>query len=97
MRSRVMEIIFMVKGSSPWNSLDQNSGVNSLSLLQWIFPTQGSKPGLPHCRWILYQLSFQGSPVKGNKLYFDQFSAILSCSQFRFSASSSAIPSFNGQ
>ena len=35
----------------------QNPGVGSLSLLQGIFPTQGSKPGLPHCRQILYQLS----------------------------------------
>ena len=34
----------------------------SLSLLQGIFPTQGSTPGLPHCRRILYQLSHQGSP-----------------------------------
>ena len=34
----------------------------SLSLLQGIFPTQGSNPGLPHCRWILYQLSHKGSP-----------------------------------
>ena len=42
---------------SPWNSLGQNTGVGSLSLLQGIFPTQGSNPGLPHCRWILYQLS----------------------------------------
>ena len=25
-------------------------------------PTQGSNPGLPHCRWILYQLSHKGSP-----------------------------------
>ena len=33
-----------------------------LSLLQEIFPTQGSNPGLPHCRWILYQLSHKGSP-----------------------------------
>ena len=32
------------------------------SLLQGIFPTQGSNPGLPHCRWILYQLSHKGSP-----------------------------------
>ena len=47
---------------SPWNSPDQNSGVGSLSLLQGIFPTQGSKPGLPHCRWILYQLNHKGSP-----------------------------------
>ena len=41
----------------PWNSLGQNTGVGSFSLLQWIFPTQGSNPDLPHCRWILYQLS----------------------------------------
>ena len=34
----------------------------SLSLLQGTFPTQGSNPGLPHCRWILYQLSHKGSP-----------------------------------
>ena len=33
-----------------------NTGVGSLSLLQRIFPTQGLNPGLPHCRWILYQL-----------------------------------------
>ena len=37
-------------------------GVGSLSLLQGIFPTQGSNPGLLHCRWILYQLSHKGSP-----------------------------------
>ena len=36
--------------------------MGSLSLLQGIFPTQGSNPGLPHCRWILYQLSHKGSP-----------------------------------
>ena len=46
---------------SPWNSLGQNTGVSSLSLLQGIFPTQGSNPGLPHCRQILYQLSHRGS------------------------------------
>ena len=38
----------------PWNSPGQNTGVGSLSLLQWIFPIQGSNPGLPHCGWILY-------------------------------------------
>ena len=47
---------------SPWNSPGQNTGVGSLSLLQMIVPTQGSNPGLPHCRWILYQLSHKGSP-----------------------------------
>ena len=45
-----------------WNSPGQNTGVGSLSLLQGIFPIQGSNPGLPHCRWILYQLSHKGSP-----------------------------------
>ena len=47
---------------SLWNSPGQNTGVGSLSLLQRIFPTQGSNPGLPHCRWILYQLGYQGKP-----------------------------------
>ena len=48
---------------SLWNSPGQNTGVGSLSLLQGIFPTQGSNPGLLHCRQILYQLSYQGSPT----------------------------------
>ena len=82
---------------SPWNSPGQNTGVGSLSLLQGIFSTQGSKfftsqaTGKPkntgvsslsplqrvfwtqesnrdllHCRRILYQLSYQGTPkLKG--------------------------------
>jgi len=37
--------------------------VGSYSLLQAIFPIQGSNPGLPHCRQILYHLSHQGSPM----------------------------------
>ena len=45
-----------------YNSLGQNTGVGSLSLFQGIFPTQGSNPGFPHCRQILYQLSHKGSP-----------------------------------
>ena len=44
-----------------WNSLGKNTGVGSRSLLQGIFPTQGSNPGLPYCRQILYRLSHQGS------------------------------------
>ena len=43
-------------------SPDQNTGVGSCSLLQGVFPTQGSNPGPPHCRQILYHLSHQGSP-----------------------------------
>ena len=45
-----------------WNSPGQNTGVGRLSLLQGIFLTQGLKPGLPHCKQILYQLSHKGSP-----------------------------------
>ena len=47
---------------SPWNSPGQNTGVGSCSLPRGIFPTQGSNPGLPHCRRILYQLSHNRSP-----------------------------------
>ena len=47
-----------VHGDSP----GKNIGVGSHALLQCIFLTQGSKPGLPHCRQILYHLSHQGSP-----------------------------------
>ena len=48
---------------NPWNSLGQNIGVGSLSLLQGIFQTQGWNPGLPHCRQILYQLSHKNSEI----------------------------------
>ena len=47
--------------ATPWNSLDKNTGVGSHSLLQGIFPTQGSNLGLSYCRQILYCLSHQGS------------------------------------
>ena len=40
----------------------KNTGVGCYVLLQGIFLTQGSNPGLPHCRWILYHLSHQGTP-----------------------------------
>ena len=43
----------------PWNSPGQTTQVGSHSLLQGIFPTHGSNPGLPHCRRILYHLSHQ--------------------------------------
>ena len=48
---------------SPWTSPGQNTGVASLSILQRIFPTQGSNPRLPQCMQILYQLSYEGSPL----------------------------------
>ena len=41
----------------------RNIRMGSLSILQWIFLTQESIHGLLHCRWILNQLSYQGSPL----------------------------------
>ena len=45
----------------------KNIGVGSLSLLQGIFPTQESNRSLLHCRRILYQLSYQGSPSSAGR------------------------------
>ena len=50
----------------PWDFLGKNTGVGCCFLLQEIFPTQGSNPGLPHCRQTLYCLSHQGSLVLRN-------------------------------
>ena len=41
----------------------KNTGVGSLSLLQWVFPTQELNWGLLHCKRILYQVNHQGSPL----------------------------------
>ena len=49
-----------VHGDSP----GKNTEVVCHALLQGLFPSQGSNPGLPHCRQILYHLSHQGSPEK---------------------------------
>ena len=48
--------------NSPWNSPGQNTGVGSLSLLQWIFLTQESNQALLHCGQILYQVIYQEIP-----------------------------------
>ena len=50
----------------------KNTEVGSLSRLHGIFPTQESNRGLLHCRWMLYQLSCQGSPcfIRGNPLQY---------------------------
>ena len=47
-----------VHGDSP----GQNTGMSCHALLQGILPTQGSNPGLPHCRWIPYWRNHQESP-----------------------------------
>ena len=56
----------------------KNTGVGSLSLLQEIFPTQEFNQGLLHCRWILYQLSYQGSPKSESESHSVTFD-FLSC------------------
>ena len=63
-----------VHGASPV----KDTGVGCHALLQRIFPTQGSNSGILHCRWILYQPSYQGSPhlclpyIKYNKRKSDE-------------------------
>ena len=44
------------------DSSGKNTREGYHALFQGIFPTQGLNPGLPHCKLILYQLSYQGSP-----------------------------------
>ena len=54
--------MYLTRLFCPWNSLGKNTGVGCHSLLQGIFPTQGSNPGLPHYRQVLYHRSHRGSP-----------------------------------
>ena len=59
------------------------TGVGSLPFLQWIFPTQESNRDLLHCRWILYQLSYQGSlNTMGDNILIFQF--VLKCRSLNF-------------
>ena len=58
---------------SPLNSSWQNTGVGCHFLLQGIFPTQGSNPGLPHCRQILDQLSYQVKPNGRKQIKIQSF------------------------
>ena len=53
---------------SPWNSPGQNTGAGSLSLLQGIFPTQGSNPGIQHCRGDSLPDEPQGKPLSSWRL-----------------------------
>ena len=87
---------------SPWNSPGQNTGVDSLSLLPGIFPTQGLNPGLPHCWQILYQLSHKGSPrilewvaypfSSGSSRPRDQTGVFLHCRQIPYQLSYEGSP-----
>ena len=64
----------------------KNTGVDSLSLLQEIFPTQESNRGLLHCRRILYQLNYQGSPTECDSFWswtYGNFLPLLFTLRFR--------------
>ena len=54
----------------PWDLLGKSTGMGCHFLLHGIFLTQGSNPGLLHCRQMLYHLSHKGSPCIGR--YFSQ-------------------------
>ena len=62
----------------PWDSPGKNTGVGSYSLLQEIFPTQGSNPGLPYCGQIVHRLSHQGIPC------FVSFNKFIGLSDLQF-------------
>jgi len=83
-RALPLESVKVLQLHGLYNSPGQNTGVGSLSRLQGTSPTQGSNPGLPHCRWILYQLSHQGSPgLKSLFCYASYFKSLyLSVPQF---------------
>ena len=68
-------------------------GILQARILEWVaFPfSRGSNPGLQHCRWILYQLSYQGSPGLGFKLQFHHW---LDVWPGVSSWSSASVPSF---
>ena len=53
----------------PWDSPGRKSGVGLSSLLQGIFSTQVSNPGLLHCRQILYHLIHQGQSSPNHCFY----------------------------
>ena len=57
-------IVACTKLLRPWDFQGKSTGVGCHFLLQGIFPTQGSNPGLSHYRQTLYHLSHQGSPEK---------------------------------
>ena len=65
----------------------KNPGVGSLSLLQWIFPTHELNQCLLHCRWVLYQLSYQGSP--------DPFKEAVITAEYHFNPLSKLTGSFD--
>ena len=62
------KLLSRVRLCTVYGILQARKRVGSLPLLQEIFLTQGSNPGLLHCRWIIYQLSHKGSPIHYQKV-----------------------------
>ena len=101
-RGNITQGCLTVRLYSLWDCPGQNTAVGSLSLLQGIFPTQGSNPGLPHCRWILCQLSHKRSPrilewvaypfSGGSSQPRNQTRGLLHCSQILYQLSSQGSP-----
>ena len=56
-------IVACTKLLHPWDFQGKSTAVGCRFLLQGIFPTQGSNPGLSHCRQTLYHLSHQGKSL----------------------------------
>ena len=71
-RSVVFHSLWPHELYSPWNSSGQNAKVDNHSLLQRIFPTPGSNPGLRHCRQILNHWTTREASVL---FYFWPFSS----------------------
>ena len=57
--SELSHVRFLARLLCPWDSPGKNTGMGCHALLQGIFPTQRSNPGLPHGKRILYHLSHQ--------------------------------------
>ena len=69
----------------------KSSGVGCHFLLQGIFPTQGSNPGLPHCRQTLYHLSHKGSTITPRRDYYNSFLIDLSSSRLSWTYSQNGV------
>ena len=70
----------------PWDFPGNSTGVECYFLLQGIFPTPGSNPGLPHCRQTLYCLSHQGSPKDESKEGYNSMSMVFWGNDFPYTA-----------
>ena len=68
---RTLQPLGPVRLLCPRNYPGKNIGLDTHSLLQGIFPTQGLNLGLLHCRQFLYHLSHQGSPLKNENMLYN--------------------------